>query len=87
VCRRIKNELVDRPLLEQFLLELRVRDDAFFYQQLGECVSHCDSRYDKFFERYSLPFSSSAMLLLFDDPVRSRQHVRRDRHAALLGGF
>ena len=48
----IQNTLIHRTLLYQLLLELRVRDDAFLNQQLGECVSHCEGRDHEFLECY-----------------------------------
>jgi hypothetical protein len=35
--------LVDRTLIQQLLLELRIRDDALLDQQLRERIRHCES--------------------------------------------
>ena len=38
----IQNKLINRTLLEQLLLKLRVRDDALFDQYLRKCVCHSE---------------------------------------------
>ena len=46
----IQNALIDRTLLEQFLLELRINDDALLGQQLSQSLSNRQAGYHMFFE-------------------------------------